>query len=288
MSGGESGRGIWLPTGHYDVIVVGTSLPSCILSSALARAGKSVLHMDQNDYYGGSQATLTIPMLQSLMKQTSGYNTQTPERGHNDKSFSENKVDDETSLLENTLQKARQDTKSSGETAANPNAPPDKEPESEAGSKAPRFPPLGQYTFLQPPPNPTPFQGGSFVLERYTQTNTNTNANNTNTPTTPTTSNTTIRKPSENISPSTLIPSPTPNPSIAPTTDDKPVKDSGGALEGKRAVQKPATPTIPHSVREALRLLEVKKHRFSLDLDPRSAPHKVYVLYFTTCHIAVI
>ena len=45
-----SGRGmdeIKLPNRHYDAIVLGTSLPQCILASALSRAGKSVLHLDQ-------------------------------------------------------------------------------------------------------------------------------------------------------------------------------------------------------------------------------------------------
>ena len=35
----------------YDVIICGTGLVQSILASALARAGKSVLHCDGNDYY---------------------------------------------------------------------------------------------------------------------------------------------------------------------------------------------------------------------------------------------
>ena len=37
---------------RYDVILCGTGLVQSILASALARAGKSVLHCDGNDYYG--------------------------------------------------------------------------------------------------------------------------------------------------------------------------------------------------------------------------------------------
>ena len=48
---------------HFDVLLVGTDLPTSILSAALARAGKSVLHIDQNDYYGGVWAGLTLRQL---------------------------------------------------------------------------------------------------------------------------------------------------------------------------------------------------------------------------------
>ena len=44
---------------EYDVIVLGTGLKECILSGLLSVAGKKVLHMDRNSYYGGESASLT-------------------------------------------------------------------------------------------------------------------------------------------------------------------------------------------------------------------------------------
>ena len=43
---------------HYDVVLCGTGLVQSLLASALARAGKSVLHCDGNDYYGEYDAVL--------------------------------------------------------------------------------------------------------------------------------------------------------------------------------------------------------------------------------------
>ena len=44
----------------YDVIICGTGLVQSILASALARAGKSVLHCDGNDYYGETDAVVSL------------------------------------------------------------------------------------------------------------------------------------------------------------------------------------------------------------------------------------
>mmetsp|Transcript_19478 Transcript_19478/g.41678 ORF Transcript_19478/g.41678 Transcript_19478/m.41678 type:complete len:787 (-) Transcript_19478:33-2393(-) len=44
----------------YDVIVCGTDLIQSILSSALSRAGKKVLHCDGNEWYGGFDAVLHV------------------------------------------------------------------------------------------------------------------------------------------------------------------------------------------------------------------------------------
>jgi len=49
--------------GEYDVIVLGTGLKECILSGLFSVSGKKVLHMDQNDYYGGTSASLNLEML---------------------------------------------------------------------------------------------------------------------------------------------------------------------------------------------------------------------------------
>lgn len=45
---------------EYDVIVCGTGLKECILSGLLSVAGKKVLHVDRNNYYGGESASLNI------------------------------------------------------------------------------------------------------------------------------------------------------------------------------------------------------------------------------------
>ncbi|TFK77246.1 rab GDP-dissociation inhibitor [Pluteus cervinus] len=47
----------------YDVIVLGTGLTECILSGLLSVAGKKVLHMDRNDYYGADSASLNLTQL---------------------------------------------------------------------------------------------------------------------------------------------------------------------------------------------------------------------------------
>lgn len=44
---------------EYDAIVLGTGLKECILSGLLSVAGKKVLHIDRNSYYGGESASLT-------------------------------------------------------------------------------------------------------------------------------------------------------------------------------------------------------------------------------------
>lgn len=44
----------------YDVVICGTDLIQSILSSALSRAGKKVLHCDGNEWYGGLDAVLHV------------------------------------------------------------------------------------------------------------------------------------------------------------------------------------------------------------------------------------
>ncbi|KAL7417646.1 GDP dissociation inhibitor [Mrakia frigida] len=45
---------------EYDVIVLGTGLTECILSGLLSVAGKKVLHLDRQQYYGGESASLNL------------------------------------------------------------------------------------------------------------------------------------------------------------------------------------------------------------------------------------
>ncbi|WVQ74521.1 hypothetical protein IAR50_004122 [Cryptococcus sp. DSM 104548] len=52
----------------YDVVVIGTGVSQSIAAAALAKAGKSVLHLDPNDYYGGEQASLTLDELSEWVK----------------------------------------------------------------------------------------------------------------------------------------------------------------------------------------------------------------------------
>lgn len=46
-----------------DVLIAGTGMVESVLAAALAWQGSSVLHIDSNDYYGDSSATLTIDQL---------------------------------------------------------------------------------------------------------------------------------------------------------------------------------------------------------------------------------
>lgn len=45
---------------EYDVIVLGTGMKDTLLSGLMSVAGKKVLHMDRNSYYGGESASLNL------------------------------------------------------------------------------------------------------------------------------------------------------------------------------------------------------------------------------------
>ena len=51
-----------LPT-TYDVIVIGTGMAESILAAAASRVGKTVLHIDSNDYYGALWASFNLENL---------------------------------------------------------------------------------------------------------------------------------------------------------------------------------------------------------------------------------
>jgi len=55
----EDGEGLLM--NGYDIVIVGTGITQSILSCALSLAGKSVLHCDGNDYYGGSYGSSFDP-----------------------------------------------------------------------------------------------------------------------------------------------------------------------------------------------------------------------------------
>lgn len=53
---------------EYDFALLGTSLPLSILSAALAKAGFTILHIDDAEHYGGPWASLTLKELMELKK----------------------------------------------------------------------------------------------------------------------------------------------------------------------------------------------------------------------------
>uniref|UniRef100_K3WS56 Rab proteins geranylgeranyltransferase component n=1 Tax=Globisporangium ultimum (strain ATCC 200006 / CBS 805.95 / DAOM BR144) TaxID=431595 RepID=K3WS56_GLOUD len=56
---------------EYDVILVGTGMVEAILAGALARVGKKVLHLDQNDYYGSNYASFPLKQFRQWMQNES-------------------------------------------------------------------------------------------------------------------------------------------------------------------------------------------------------------------------
>ncbi|KAG5442222.1 DNA helicase II / ATP-dependent DNA helicase PcrA [Clonorchis sinensis] len=55
-----------------DCIIYGTGLPESILSASLSILGKHVLHIDQNNYYGGSSASIRFEDLARLLLSPDG------------------------------------------------------------------------------------------------------------------------------------------------------------------------------------------------------------------------
>lgn len=45
---------------HFDLIVVGTGLPESVIAAASSAAGKSVLHLDPNSFYGGNFSSFAL------------------------------------------------------------------------------------------------------------------------------------------------------------------------------------------------------------------------------------
>jgi RAB protein geranylgeranyltransferase component A len=61
---------------HYDFALLGTSLPLSILSAALSRAGFSVLHVDEEEHYGGPWSSLTLQELLDWSQNTDLHTSQ--------------------------------------------------------------------------------------------------------------------------------------------------------------------------------------------------------------------
>ncbi|KAJ0244399.1 Rab escort protein 1 [Hirschfeldia incana] len=55
----------------YDLIIVGTGVPSSILAAAASSSGNSVLHLDPNAFYGSHFASLSLPDLSSFLHSNS-------------------------------------------------------------------------------------------------------------------------------------------------------------------------------------------------------------------------
>lgn len=57
-----------------DVLIVGTGMVESVLAAALSWQGSSVLHIDKNDHYGDSSATLTVDQIKRWVKQVNENN----------------------------------------------------------------------------------------------------------------------------------------------------------------------------------------------------------------------
>ncbi|KAL6614315.1 hypothetical protein ACP70R_036585 [Stipagrostis hirtigluma subsp. patula] len=51
----------------FDVVICGTGLPESVLAAACAAAGKTVLHVDPNPFYGSLYSSVPLPLLPSLL-----------------------------------------------------------------------------------------------------------------------------------------------------------------------------------------------------------------------------
>lgn len=51
-----------------DVLIIGTGMVESVLAAALSWQGSSVLHIDKNDYYGDTSATLTVDQIKKWVK----------------------------------------------------------------------------------------------------------------------------------------------------------------------------------------------------------------------------
>ncbi|GJT01962.1 Rab escort protein 1 [Tanacetum coccineum] len=56
---------------HFDLIVIGTGLPSSIIAAAASTAGKSVLHLDSNSFYGSHFSSLSLHDVTSFLTTSS-------------------------------------------------------------------------------------------------------------------------------------------------------------------------------------------------------------------------
>jgi Rab proteins geranylgeranyltransferase component A len=46
--------------GEFDLVVVGTGFSESVIAAAASRVGKTVLHVDENEYYGGFWSSFSL------------------------------------------------------------------------------------------------------------------------------------------------------------------------------------------------------------------------------------
>jgi hypothetical protein len=61
----------FLDKDQYDVIIVGTGMCESVLAGALARSGRSVLHLDPLSFYGGPCASLPLSLFKDVLQKLS-------------------------------------------------------------------------------------------------------------------------------------------------------------------------------------------------------------------------
>ncbi|RFU30636.1 hypothetical protein B7463_g5691, partial [Scytalidium lignicola] len=78
---------------EWDVVISGTGLQQSLLALALSRSDKKVLHVDQNDYYGGAEAAFS---LQEIEEWVNKIKSGTPTRPFQNASFSRYNIENAT------------------------------------------------------------------------------------------------------------------------------------------------------------------------------------------------
>lgn len=56
----------------YDLVIEGTGLTESILSAAASWAGRKVLHIDKNDFYGSHWAALSLDQIDAWAQDNAG------------------------------------------------------------------------------------------------------------------------------------------------------------------------------------------------------------------------
>jgi len=64
----------------FDFVLIGTGFVESILSGALSRAGKSVLQLDPNEYYGGNEACFPLKHLTQRLNESKNTNNNDDEK----------------------------------------------------------------------------------------------------------------------------------------------------------------------------------------------------------------
>lgn len=80
-----------LPT-DYDAVVVGTGMSESIVAAALSRIGKSVLHLDRNDFYGENWASFNLDNLEQWITSVKNDNAQNDSLGDVGRFIGENET----------------------------------------------------------------------------------------------------------------------------------------------------------------------------------------------------